>query len=179
MEFQYGGGTFILHGLKQGPQVSRDGGHYFKLPKQEQKGVLFQLMGSHSHSLHLHSQFAHHEDQQVSPLVVDVLQQFANVFTEPQGLPPRRSHDHYIALQQGAQPVSIRPYQKEDIKKIAQDLMHSGVIWHSHSPFSSPVLLVRKADGTWRMCMDYRALNKVTIKDKFPIFVVYELLDEL
>lgn len=173
-----------MHGRKQGPQVSLDRGHYFKLPKQEQKGVLLQFMGSPSHSLHLHSQLAHHEDQQVSPLVVDVLQQFANVFIEPQGLPLRRSHDYYIALQQGAQLVSIRPYrypfyQKEEIEKIVQDLMHSGVIWHSHSLFSSPVLLVRKADGTWRMCMDYRVFNKVTIKDKFLILMVYDLLDEL
>jgi hypothetical protein len=110
MKFQYGEGTCILHGLKQGPQVSLDGGLHFKLPKQEQKGVLFQLMDSPSHSLHLHGHPAHHEDQQVSPLVEEVLQQFANVLTEPQGLPSRRSHDHCIALQQGAQPVSIRPY---------------------------------------------------------------------
>jgi hypothetical protein len=64
-------------------------------------------------------------------------------------------------------------------KKIMQDLLRSGVIQHNLSPFSSPVLLVRKADGTWMMCMDYRALNKVTIKAKFPIPVVDELLDEL
>jgi hypothetical protein len=82
-EFQYGEGTCILHGLKQGPQVSFDWGPHFKLPKQEQKGVLFQLMDSPSHSFHLHSHPAHHEDQQVSPLVEDVLQQFANVLTEP------------------------------------------------------------------------------------------------
>ena len=76
--------------------------------------------------------------------------------------------------------VSVRPYrypfyQKIEIEKIVKDLLKLEVIRHSSNPFSSPVILVRKADATWKMCMDYRALNKVKIKDCFPVPVVDEL----
>lgn len=60
-----------------------------------------------------------------------------------------------------------------------QDLLFNGVIRPSQSPYSSPVFLVRKVDGSWRLYVDYKALNKATIKDRSPILVVEELLDEL
>lgn len=84
----------------------------------------------------------------------------------------------------GAQPPNVRPYrypfaQKNEIGKIIKYLLEEGVIRLSINPYSSPVVMVLKKDGEWRMCPDFRALNKLTVKDKFPIPVVDDLLDEL
>jgi hypothetical protein len=80
--------------------------------------------------------------------------------------------------------VNSRPYQysplhKDEIKKQVKELLASGMIMPSNSPFASPVLLVQKKDGTWSFCVDYRKLNSLTIKNRFPIPVIDEILDEL
>ncbi|KAK1646483.1 hypothetical protein QYE76_064288 [Lolium multiflorum] len=117
-------------------------------------------------------------------LLDSLLAAFSDVFTEPQGLPPPRAHDHHIHLIPGTQPIVIQPYrypaiQKDELERQCAEMLARGLIRQSSSAFSSLVLLVRKHDGTWRFCIDFCGLNMVTIKDKFPIPVVDELLDEL
>jgi hypothetical protein len=113
-----------------------------------------------------------------------VLEEFAGLFAAPQGLPPCRHLCHRIRLKPHVGAVAVRPYryahlQKDELERQCDEMLRLGVIRPSSSAFSSPTLLIRKHDGTWRFCVDYRALNDATVKDKFPIPVVEELLDEL
>lgn len=117
------------------------------------------------------------------PDISTLLSKFSALFDTPTTLPPSRTHDHKIELLPGTTPVNVRPYryphfQKNEIERICDEMLEGGVIQPSISPFSSPVLIVKKKDGSSRMCVDYRALNSVTVKDKFSIPVVDELLDE-
>jgi hypothetical protein len=114
----------------------------------------------------------------------DLLLRFSSLFAEPTGMPPARPRNHHIRLLPETLPVAVRPYryahaQKAKLESQCQEFLRQGVIRPSSSTFSAPVILVKKSDDSWRMCVDYCALNSKSIKDKYPIPVVEELLDEL
>ncbi len=116
----------------------------------------------------------------------ELLDKYSDVFAEiPDGLPPERpSVGHVIPLKDGAIPPKLRQYrlsfaQREELEKQLQALLSKGWIQPSSSPFGAPVLFVPKKDGGFRMCIDYRALNKMTIKNKWPLPRIDDLLDSL
>lgn len=115
-----------------------------------------------------------------------LLSEFQDVFPNdlPAGLPPSREVDHAIELIPGAAPPSRAPYrlsylELEELKKQIMDLLDKGFIRPSKSPFGAPIVFVKKKDGGLRMCIDYRALNKITIPNRAPLPRIDELLDRL
>ncbi|MCO5570625.1 hypothetical protein L7F22_024352 [Adiantum nelumboides] len=114
------------------------------------------------------------------------LQQFSDCFfySLPSQLPPERPEDHAIDMVPGSSPPIRPPYrvsaaQQKEIMSQIEELLEKGLIQFSSSPFCSPMLLVQKKDGSWRMCIDYRALIKNTIKNRFPIPRIDDILGKL
>src|SRR5688572_26991763 len=125
-------------------------------------------------------------ESEVPPLEsVPVVSQFPDVFPDDlPGMPPEREIDLGIDLLPDTRPISIPPYRMapvelKELKEQLKDLLDKGFIRPSISPWGAPVLFVRKKDGTLRMCIDYRQLNKVTIKNKYPIRRIDDLFDQL
>jgi hypothetical protein len=113
-----------------------------------------------------------------------VIQDNANLFVVPDSLPPSRAFDHAKSLYPDSVPVNCKPYrysphQKDEIEKQVFAMLKDGTVTPCLSPFASPVLLVKKKDGSWRFCVDYRKLNASTVKNKFPTPVIDEFLDEI
>lgn len=118
------------------------------------------------------------------PQIQKLLLEYADLFEEPTTLPPHRELDHTIPLVPGAAPPQVRPYrvpqhQKKEMEEQIKKLLAAHLIRHSQSPYAAPVILVKKKDNSMRLCTDFRKLNSLTIKNKFPIPVIEDLLDEL
>jgi hypothetical protein len=123
--------------------------------------------------------------QQYHTEIKNLLGRHQQVFESiPPGRPPDRGFEHTIELEEGAKPMITPPYRhprrfKDELEKAIKELLAMRHIRPSNSPFASSVVLVLKKDGTMRMCIDYRALNKKTIKNRYLIPHIDELLDEL
>ena len=116
---------------------------------------------------------------------IPVVREYANVFPDDlPGMPPDRDIEFVIELQPGTAPISKRPYQmppKElaELKIQLQELLDKGFIRPSASPWGCPALFVKKKDDSLRLCVDYRPLNAVTIKNKYPLPRIDVLFDQL
>ncbi|XP_027067870.1 uncharacterized protein [Coffea arabica] len=116
---------------------------------------------------------------------VPVVSEYPDVFPdELVNLPPEREIEFEVNLCPGASPISKTPYQMapaelKELKLQLQDLLERGFIHESGSPWGAPVLFVKKKEGTLRLCIDYRGLNNVTIKNKYPLPHIDELFDQL
>ncbi|GJV35591.1 putative reverse transcriptase domain-containing protein [Tanacetum coccineum] len=116
---------------------------------------------------------------------VPVIQDFPKVFLdELPGLPPPRQVEYRIDLIPGVAPVARAPYrlapsEKKELSKQLQELSEKGFIRPSSSPWGAPILFVKKKDGSFRMCIDYRELNKLTIKNRYPLPRIDDLFDQL
>ena len=134
-----------------------------------------------------HTLFPSNQTTRTSTQLLDIdllLQRYVGLFQNPSTLPPTRQINLTINLVPNLAPIWVRPYRyphflKQEIELQVTNMLRSGIIRLSQSPFSSPILLVKKRDGLWRFCVDYRALNAITVKDSFLIPTIDELLDEL
>jgi len=116
--------------------------------------------------------------------VEQLVTKYADVFAEPTGLPPLRNHQHPIPVDENAVPPYRSPYrlsvaEQAELRTQLTALLEAGRIRPSKSPYAAPVLFVHKKDGSMRMCIDYRALNRITKKDRFPLPLIDDILTSL
>ena len=175
MKFFSEGRDIELRGIEGKPSKVISSHNMTKLLKKGHRGIIVKLC-----SLDVQT------SKSTIPLDLQkVIDNHFKVFEDiPKGLAPDRVHDHTIHLQPGSLPPNIRPYrypyaQKSEIERLVAEMLEAGIIQPSQSAYSTPVVMVLRKDHAWRTCPYYRELNRMTIKDKFPIPVIDELLDEL
>jgi hypothetical protein len=116
---------------------------------------------------------------------IHVVHEYSDVFPDDlPGMPPDRAIEFKIELQPGTAPVYKRPYpmawnEMAEMKTQLQELLDKGYIWPNYSPWGCPAIFVSKKDKTQRLCIDYRPLNAVTVKNKYPLPRIDLLFDQL
>jgi hypothetical protein len=161
MQFNQEGHQYNIQGITTGSPEIISSHRMEKLLKKGHSGVISQL-----HAIQ------ETETPLVSQYLQAILYRHQVVFSTPQGLPPSHGvHDYSIPLVPRSLPPNICLYhhpfsKKNEIEKMVQELLNAGIIHPSMSPYSSPVVMVLKKEGSWQMCPDFRALNKLTIKEK-------------
>jgi hypothetical protein len=155
-----------------------------KLVSLSGEEVLVELVLSGPRKGSCHQVTAHIEEIKPSE-AINVVSEFSNVFPEElPGMPPERKVEFAIEFILGTAPISKRAYRVSrpelvELKKQIDELSDKGYIRPSTSPWAAPVLFMEKKDGKKRMCIHYRSLNKVTIKNKYPLPRIEDLFDQL
>ena len=112
------------------------------------------------------------------PEIQGIIHKYEKVFSNlPMKLPTERRNEHIIQIKPDSTHVNIKPYrythhQKMEIERLIQDPLGCGIITRSRRPYATPVVLFRKKDGSFRLCVDYRGLNKIKIKNIFSILFI-------
>jgi hypothetical protein len=114
-----------------------------------------------------------------------VVKEFVHVFPEElPGMLPERELEFTIDLKPGTEPIARTPYRMstpelQELKMQLKELLDLGLIRPSVSPWGAPVIFIRNKDGSWRLCIDYRQLNKATIKNQYPLPRIDDLFDQM
>jgi len=125
------------------------------------------------------------EKKEIQVEQIPVVREFEDIFPKDlSGLPPHRDVDFGVELEPGTRPISKAPYrmapaEMQELKAQLEELLRQGFIRPSASSWGAPVLFVKKKDGSLRLCIDYRDLNRVTIRNRYPLPRIDDLLDQL
>ncbi|GJW66749.1 putative reverse transcriptase domain-containing protein [Tanacetum coccineum] len=143
------------------------------------------LKGSHVFLAHVTTKEIEDKSEKKRLEDVPIVKDFPDVFPEDlPGLPPTRQVEFQIDLVPGAAPVARAPYrlapsEMKELSEKQKELSDKGFIRPSSSPWGAPILFVKKKDGSFRMCIDYRELNKLTVKNRYPLPRIDDLFDQL